>query len=129
MQSKIASVYLASEAASIPPLKLVRMVNSGASSSLALALEHLRSGERAKFVKQVNKSQNLIAELHMALNFEEGKQIARQLDRLYEWAQRTLTDSCLKADPKGVEAVIHVLNTLQEGWDGIRDEREQFACA
>ena len=124
MSTRTAQLYLEAEAASVPPLKLVRMVNAGAIEALRQSLTLLDGSDRAAFVRRVNKAQRLVAELHTSLDFEQGDAIARPLDRLYDWMQRTLTDDCLKGERRGIEAVIAVLGKLQEGWDAIRDERE-----
>jgi flagellar protein FliS len=116
------TVYLESEAASIPRLKLVRLVYAGAIDSLKSALVKLQARDRAGFVRAVNKAQDLIAELHLSIDHENGGDVARDLERLYEWTQRTLTPSCLKGDPQGIEHAIQVLTKLQEAWDSIRDE-------
>lgn len=117
-----ASLYLESEAASIPRLQLVRMVYSGAIQSLENARTKLEHNDRAAFVKATNKAQNLIAELQRALDHEQGGAVARQLERLYEWMQRTLTPAYLQGNAEAIASVQRVLETLKSGWDGIRDE-------
>ncbi len=124
MKNSPTHAYLEAEASSIPPLKLVRLVNAGAIHSLQRAVQLLRKGERSPFVRAVGKAQDLIAELHKSLDHDRGSDIARQLDKLYEWMQRTLTAACLQGKIDGIEHVIRVLGSLQEGWDGVRDERE-----
>lgn len=118
------SIYLAAEATSIPRLKLVRMMYAGAIDSLERAKVKLDAKERPAFVKEVNKAQNIIAELNLALDFEAGGEISKRLDHLYEWMQRRLTPACLEGSKEPIDETIRVLKTLKEGWDGIRDEAE-----
>lgn len=116
------NVYLQSEAATVPRLKLVRMVYTGAIESLELALTRLEQKDRVGFVKSVGKAQELVAELGRSLDHEQGGEVARSLERLYEWMLRTLTPACLQGSREGVDEALRVLRTLQEGWNGIRDE-------
>ncbi|MBI3820934.1 MAG: flagellar export chaperone FliS [Planctomycetes bacterium] len=124
MSPNPASIYFDAEAASIPRLKLVRMMYAGAIDSLERSKIRLEQKDRAGFVRSVNKAQNILAELSMALDFEQGGDIARRLDALYEWFQRSLTPACLTADVKPIDDAIVLLTRLKEGWDGIRDEEE-----
>jgi flagellar protein FliS len=129
MSQNPASVYLQSEAATIPRLKLVRMVYAGTIESLQIALAKLDAKDRPAFVKSVQKAQNLLAELQVSLDHERGGEISRGLERLYEWMQRTLTPACLQGDRAGVSNTIEVLTKLKEGWDGIRDAELEEASA
>lgn len=119
------SVYFESEATTTPRLKLVRMMYEGAIDSLQKAKLKLAAGDRAGFVRAVNKTQNIVAELNISLDFERGGDIAKRLDALYEWMQRTLTPACLAGQTEPLDHAITVLSKLKEGFDGIRDDAEQ----
>ncbi|HKE01051.1 MAG TPA: flagellar export chaperone FliS [Planctomycetota bacterium] len=122
MPTTPASAYAEAQIACAPPLKLVRLVNGGAVASLRGALARLDAGDAAGFVRAASKAQSLVGELHANLDMERGAEVARQLDRLYSWATRALVEATTRRDRRGIESVVQVLGTLQEGWDGIRDE-------
>jgi flagellar protein FliS len=127
MPHDLTSVYLASEAATVPRLKLLRMVYDGAIGALEGSLVKLERGDRAAFVKGVSKAQDLVAELQKALDHEQGGEIARSLERLYDWMQRSLTPACIRGDRAAIEHVIQLLTTLKAGWDGVRDDAVEDA--
>jgi flagellar protein FliS len=125
MSPNPASIYFEAEAASIPRLKLVRMMYAGAVESLQLAKTRLHQKDRAGFVRAINKAQNIIQELAQALDFEAGGEIACSLDNLYEWMQRTLTPACVSAETRPIDDTIAVLEKLKDGFDQIRDDADE----
>jgi flagellar protein FliS len=57
--------------------------------------------------------------LRASLDHTAGGQVAKDLDRLYEFSLDQLSQSNLSRKPEGVNAALKVLRTLKEGWDAI----------
>ena len=72
------------------PKKLVIMCYEGAITNLRVARERYLSGEYEAKAKAVQKAQDIISELMHALDFEEGGQIARNLEALYNYMTRRI---------------------------------------
>ncbi|MFN0206396.1 MAG: flagellar export chaperone FliS [Planctomycetota bacterium] len=121
------SLYLEAEATTIPRLKLVRMMYAGAIESLQTAKARLQENDRPGFVRSINKSQNIVAELALSLDFEQGGDIAIRLNALYEWLQRTLTPACLEGKTEPIDDAVLVLTKLSEAWESIRDDDMGFS--
>lgn len=117
-----AASYLEAQVASAPPLKIVRLMYDGALASLRIAAARCQEGKRSECLTSLKKAQALLGELHASLDFERGGEVAAQLDRVYEWAQREMLDATLKPDAKKLHDLIRVIETLQDGWNRIRDE-------
>ncbi len=72
----------------------------------------------------LNKSLAIISELANSLNMEEGGDIARNLERLYDFAQSHLTNANLTNDASAIEAVNRVMAELKAGWEAIAGQEK-----
>jgi flagellar protein FliS len=61
----------------------------------------------------------ILGELRASLDHAAGGQIARDLDRLYEFGLEQLSQANLTRTPSGVANTLQVMRTLQEGWNGV----------
>lgn len=62
------------------------------------------------------KMQDIINELAVTLDHNIGGDISRELERLYNFMIDQITEANLKNDPKPLETVLKLLETLHEGW-------------
>ncbi len=67
----------------------------------------------------VSRTLGIVSELQNTLDVERGGELAQQLDRLYSYMTSALLDASFNHDPKPIDSVIHVLETLREGWKTI----------
>jgi len=81
----------------------------GAIGSLKTAREKYISKEYEVKAKAVQKTQNIISELALALDFEKGGEIARNLDSLYNYMLRRIIEGDVKGDMKAFDEVILML--------------------
>ncbi|MBI2413327.1 MAG: flagellar export chaperone FliS [Deltaproteobacteria bacterium] len=75
----------------------------------------------------LNKSLAIISELANSLNMEEGGEIARNLARLYDFAQSHLTNANMTNDGRAIEAVNRVMGELKAGWEAIAGQEKASA--
>lgn len=69
--------------------------------------------------KAVQKALDIINELRVALNFEKGGIIAKNLDLIYGFLIRYILDADLKKDIKAFEQAASILNELKSAWEQI----------
>jgi flagellar protein FliS len=62
------------------------------------------------------KAQEIIRELNMSLNLEQGGEFATTMRRLYNYYDLQLSQSNLKKDPAGVQLVIRLLSVIRGAW-------------
>ncbi|PKN25099.1 MAG: flagellar export chaperone FliS [Deltaproteobacteria bacterium HGW-Deltaproteobacteria-21] len=86
--------------------------------------EHLQEQEYEKKAGKIQKAIDIIHELQNCLNFEQGGQIARNLDSIYNYLVRRLLDGDLKKDAGAYDEVIGILSELKEAWEGVAKDRE-----
>ena len=101
------------------PGRLVLMCYEGAISSLKTAREKYISKEYEAKVETVQKAQSIISELMQALNFEKGGEVAGNLEALYNYMLRRITEGDVKGDMKAFDEVILMLGELESAWKEI----------
>lgn len=88
----------------------------------SLELLTLNNGEKKdpgrieKVNKAVLKAQEIITELMVSLNFEQGGDIAKNLFALYTWFNQELLEANVKQDPRRITVVRNMANELRSAW-------------
>ena len=76
-------------------------------------------GNIEKISKSVLKAQEIITELTVSLDFEQGGDIAKNLFSLYTWFNKELLESNIQQDPHRITAVRNLLSELRSAWTEI----------
>jgi flagellar protein FliS len=124
------SAYQQTDVLTANPKKLVIMCYEGAISNLKIAKERHLSGEYEAKAKALQKAQDIMVELTVGLDFEKGGQIAKNLDALYRYILRRITEGDLKRDVTSIDEVAGMLEELKGAWEEIfygRKEDAEFA--
>jgi flagellar protein FliS len=104
--------------------QLVIMLYDEAVKSLDRALELLLLNEDGKknpasierISKSILKTQEIITELTVSLDFEKGGEIAKNLFSLYTWFNKELLEANISQDVRRVTAIRNQLNELRSAW-------------
>jgi flagellar protein FliS len=74
-------------------------------------------------IEQINRSilktQEIITELMVSLDFEQGGDIAKNLLSLYTWFNRELLESNVSHDIRRITAIRNMMNELRGAWSEI----------
>ena len=81
-----------------------------------LAMEQKRIEERVELLLKANE---MIAELRLSLDFEQGGQIATELDALYGYALREVMEANRTQDPARLDVVLHIVGELRDAFGQI----------
>ena len=81
-----------------------------------LGAEMKSPGSIEKFGKAVVKAQEIITELMVSLDFEQGGDIARNLFSLYTWFNRELIEANISKDSHRISVVRNFINDLRSAW-------------
>lgn len=95
------------------------MLYDGCINFLKLAKEGLENKDIPKFARFLSKSQAIISELMLTLDFEKGGEIAKDLDRIYDFALFYLTEANLEKNPEKITKVIGIISTIAEAYRDI----------
>ncbi|TAL32948.1 MAG: flagellar export chaperone FliS [Spirochaetes bacterium] len=99
--------------------KLIVMLYDGAIKFLNIAVENMNPRTYDVANNNIIKAQDIIAELIVSLNMEEGGEIAKNLLSLYVYFKKRLLEANIQKDAGMVAEVITHLKDLRESWDKI----------
>jgi flagellar protein FliS len=102
------------------PGTLVVQLFDGALRFLRKARQALAAGRLADFAQAQNRAHAIIAELSNVLDREAGGEVARNLDGLYDFMLRHLTEGLAARSSDHLDRVAAILETLREAFDGAR---------
>lgn len=104
------------------PHQLIAMLINGALSRLSTAKGCMERKDFAEKGLQLGKSIDIIGGLQGSLDMEAGGNISANLDALYDYMIRRLSEASLNNDMAVVDEVISLLKEVKAGWDGIPEE-------
>lgn len=108
--------YLSQQLASLSPAKRVAMLYDKAIASLREVIQAIEAGDIQRRWNANNLAGQIIETLWATLDLERGGEIAANLDRLYSFMLRHLSDVDMKNDPKPAQDVIDLLEPLRQSW-------------
>ncbi|GHU48254.1 flagellar protein FliS [Spirochaetia bacterium] len=68
--------------------------------------------------KGILKTQEIITELMVSLDFEQGGEIAKNLFSLYTWFNQQLLEANMQHDIKQLSTVRNMIDDLRKAWNG-----------
>ena len=116
---KVNGVAQTSEAS---PHRLVQMLMQGGLDRMAQAKGAIARNDIAQRGILIGKAIDIIGGLREGLDLENHGDNLAELDSLYIYMSRRLTEANLKGDPTIIDEVARLLITVKEGWDAIGDQ-------
>ncbi len=114
------------ETASQPQLLL--MLFDAAVKKLHIAKRAIPAKEIEKAHTELTKVQRIFTELMVALDFQQGGEIAENLLRIYDFVYHHLVKANIKQDVKMIDEVLPIVEELRQGWtkavEKFNEERE-----
>ena len=101
------------------PHQVVQVMLDATLSRLAEASGHLERGEVAAKGEKIGKALAIIEALMLGLDKDRGGELAQNLERLYDYASRTLLKANLENRTDLLQEVASLLREIKLGWDGI----------
>jgi len=111
------------------PARLVVMLYDRAIQCLSDAIKAIEDGDIERRWKSNKKAIEIITHLAMTLNFEQGGQIALNLNDLYRFMLRTLVNVDVRNDPQPAREVIKLIEPLRASWDKLAKGGDVAAAA
>ncbi len=99
--------------------KLIVMLYDGAIKFLNIALENMSPKTYDVVNNNIIKAQDIITELLLSLNMDEGGEISQNLFNLYMYFKRQLLEANIKKDPEIIKHILKLLKELRDAWDQI----------
>ena len=120
--AQAAATYQRNAILTASPEKLVKLLYDGAIKNLEksrIGLADPKTARSPEVGQSLGKAMGILGELRASLDHAAGGQIAKDLDRLYEFGLDQLSQANLTRTANGVVNTLQVMRTLKEGWDGI----------
>ncbi|MCY7263456.1 flagellar export chaperone FliS [Pseudomonas protegens] len=108
------------------PHRLVQMLMEGGLDRIAQAKGAMERKDVANKGVFIGKAIGIIGGLREGLDLENSMDTLGDLDGLYTYMMKRLTEANIKTDPKILDEVADLLRTVKEGWDAIAAPGPQF---
>ncbi len=99
--------------------KLIVMLYDGAIKFLTIALDNIEPKKYDVVNSNIIKAQDIITELLLSLNMDEGGEISRNLFSLYMYFKKQLLEANIKKDPQIITHILKLLKDLRNAWNQI----------
>ena len=115
----VADQYLENAVENAPPVKIVRMLLSGAVRFLDRAIATEPRVKRAPFVHWASKADAIVIELRLSLVPIEGSDVAPNLEKLYLFCEERIGKALATDDLEPLREARSVLGVLLDAWSRI----------
>ena len=107
------------------PHRLIQMLIDAAIDKIAVAKGLMLNKKIAEKGKTISLAVAIIDSLRVSLDKSQDSEIANNLEMLYEYMNRRLTEANLRNDPEILDEVSNLLKPIKEAWDAIPEEIRQ----
>lgn len=118
-QAYARNTYQNNQVTAAPQKKLIVMLYDGAIKNLKLALIAMDENKIEETNNLIIKTQDIISEFMITLDFEKGGDIASSLYSLYDYMYNSLIRANIDKDAEKVEEIIKYLEELRNTWTQI----------
>ncbi len=101
------------------PHRLVQMLLGGALEKIAIAKGHLDRGNMVEKGRHIRWAVSIIEGLRTSLDMEQGGDIARNLQDLYDYMKRVLLEAHVSNNTLQLDEVSSLLREIKDAWDAI----------
>jgi len=101
------------------PHQVVQVMLDAVLSRIAEASGHLERGEVQAKGEKISKALGIVEALMLGIDKDRGGDLAVNLERLYDYASRTLLKAHLENRVDLLGEVSSLLREIKLGWDGI----------
>ncbi len=108
--------YRTTQVQTSSPAELILLLYDGAIKYCRQAEAHLDNGERELAHNALLRSQDIIDELAVSLDFSAGEEIAQGLSQLYDYMGQRLVEANIHKDKAPITEVAAMLQELRETW-------------
>ena len=105
--------------------EIVSLLLQGLEDKLTTSIFCIKTNEIARKGESIGVAISLLEALKISLNKDDGGEISENLELLYDFSIRELTDANIDDSIEKVENVLKVIGNIKAGWDGIESQIEK----
>ena len=113
------AVQVATGVATADSTKLILMLFDGLMESLAAARGHIEHGNTVEKGKSLSRAGRIVIGLQGALDFNQGGDLARNLDDLYGYVTRRIIHINAANDLEALEEVRGLMVEIRDAWSSL----------
>jgi flagellar protein FliS len=106
----------ASQAVVADKVELIQMLFDGLVDSLSEARGHIEHRSIEKKSQCLNRASRIVIGLKSALDFEQGGELSRNLDELYDYAIRKILHVNIHNDVPALLEIHGLMSEIQQAW-------------
>ncbi|MBO7912245.1 MULTISPECIES: flagellar export chaperone FliS [Vibrio] len=122
-------VSVDSQLTAASPHKIVQMLMAGAIERLIQGKAAMQAGNIPVKGERLGKALDIIISLRSCLSMDDGGDIAKNLDQLYEFMITQISAANHKNDPQAIDDVIDIIREIKSAWDQIPNEYHNLTSA
>ncbi len=119
MQTDLGKKYLNDNIRTASPEALVTMLYEGAIKSLGQAKNDLVQRNWEKAHHNIIRTQNIVSELALSLDKEQGQDIADGLNAIYRYVNERLVQADIRKDTQGLDECLDLLEKMNATWQEV----------
>lgn len=116
------NVDLQATVATASPHKLIQMLFDGALDALAQSKGAIERKDIELRTQRLNKATGIVLGLRDSLDIEKGGEVAENLDALYDYIIRGITQANREDDADKVQELMNLLLEVKMGWEQMPEE-------
>jgi len=120
VQTQASNIYHRTAIETAEPIQLIILCYDAAINDLKRAAELHERREMNEAYRKIRHAQDIITELLVDLDYERGGDIARNLNRLYNFILRQLIGINSRENTSIYDDLVRILSELRDGWEAIR---------
>jgi len=110
------------ELENISPLSQVNLLYQGLIQKLNNIKVHINEQNHSKKGEEISKTITVLSVLQGSVDLEQGGEVAENLDALYDYLIRRLSDANVQNIIKPVDEVIEILSEVGHAWSQIAEQ-------
>jgi flagellar protein FliS len=110
------------------PHRIIQMLFSGALERLAQAKLAIGNGDIANRGLLMGKAIGIVNGLNSSLNMDAEGDVAGNLNNLYDYMLRRMSEANINSDTVAIDEVATLLKTLKEAWDAIPQDKHHISA-
>lgn len=115
-------VNVSSEALDADPHRLIQLLMEAALTRMAQAKGAMERCDMEAKASLLGRVTDIIQTLQLSLDHNTGGEVAKNLEKLYDYMLRRLLEATSQNNLAMVDEVMALLLTVKSGWDSIRAE-------
>ena len=115
-------VSIDSQLSAASPHKVIQMLMAGAIERLIQGKAAMQQGNIAVKGERLGKALDIVISLRTCLSMDDGGDIASNLDALYDFMIRQISQANQNNEPQPIDDVVEMLREIKSAWDQIPAE-------